>query len=128
MRSRGWGILVCALVACSGKHSLDSTGAGGTAGTGGSGTGGSNGDAGPIACSSEGTCAPGSVCVAGGTCAPSKGPCASDDDCEGDTYCCRADCLASAGAPNACIPFGFGPRVGTNVNCQSGGNSNVFSP
>ena len=55
-------------------------------------------------------CAAGLICAAG-ACALDEGVCATDSDCQGDTYC------FIDGAQAACIPYGDGPRGEVNDEC-----------
>ena len=80
-----------------------------TGGTGGSQPGGPG-----AACSSVEPCATGLVC-ASGQCVTAHGACTTDNDCQGDTYCCADGC--KQGGDNACIAYGDGPKGNLNDEC-----------
>jgi len=83
-------------------------------GTGGMGDGGTGGEGGssPQAC----PCPSGEVCVQD-ECLPDDGACDTDDDCNGDTYCCGVDCLSEPDEQPTCIAYGTGPRGDVNELC-----------
>src|SRR5688572_13207132 len=58
-----------------------------------------------VACEESMPCEEGMIC-AGGFCAPDLGPCTTDDDCDGDSYCCGEGCREDGGEP-VCIPYGY---------------------
>jgi hypothetical protein len=114
--------------------STSSGGSGGTLNLGGNGAGsnvGGLGASGPggaplVACDAATPCAEGNVC-ASGFCAPNLGPCASDSDCDGDSYCCGDGCRDDGGVA-VCIPYGYGPRGTLNPECKGAGEPGVFAP
>ena len=134
--------LLVALVACSSgpeeglKRGTRETGSGSSGGTidlGGNGAGssvgvgaGGQGSSPMVACDEATPCAAGNVCSAG-FCAPDLGPCASDADCGGDSYCCGEGCRDDGGEP-VCIPYGYGPRGTLNPECKGAGEPGVFAP
>ncbi len=108
-----------------GGGTLDLGGNGAGTSVGGLGAGGQ--DALPmLPCDAETPCADGNVCAAG-FCAPDLGPCAGDEDCGGDSYCCGEGCRDDGGDP-VCIPYGYGPRGTLNPSCKGAGEPGVFAP
>lgn len=80
-------------------------------------------------CSIEEACEDGRIC-AGGECVTRGVPCASDDDCGGDRYCCAAGCLEDSASEGDgfCIPYGTGPRGDTNDECVGVISIGLFEP
>lgn len=111
--SRGYPLSLCLglmlMAACSSGSDSGPRGGGGSGGVGGDG--GTGGDT-----SSSCPCPSGQVCVQD-ECLADNGPCSSDDDCGGDTYCCGADCLSDQSDPATCIAYGSGPRGDLNELC-----------
>ncbi len=122
-----WALLGAALAAaCGGDEPAsagnESGGFGGSAGKdGGSATGGADTGAGtggilltdgaadgdaPTVCGDAG-CANGEVCKHG-VCVPDLGPCATYDDCPGDSYC---------DADATCVPYGVPPEKINDPDC-----------
>jgi len=64
-------------------------------------------------CDAVQLCAASLIC-AGGFCAQAQGACATDSDCQSDTYCCTTGC----GPQPVCIRYGEGPRGNLNTECK----------
>ena len=151
-RAIPWTLLIGAVgAACSstpaasrGPGSGDSGGAGGgplgngglIQGSGGSVLGNGDGSVGGtggsmlpmVPCDANGKCDTASICVSN-VCAPTKGPCANDKECNGDSYCCGAGCRTDGVNDGVCIPYGYGPRGTVNSECKGGtAKLGVFSP
>ena len=62
---------------------------------------------GPTACAHSRDCPSGRRCI-GMLCQPDRGDCATDNDCENDTYCACPPQLPSESC--ACVPWGGAPR------------------
>lgn len=97
---------------CVDGRCVDSDGGGGADDGGGSDGAVDAGDAGAAACDSGIVCA-GACCGAGercahATCVPDLGPCASHDDCTGDSYC---------DADMRCTPYETPPDVTHDEDC-----------
>lgn len=101
--------------------------------TGSSGTEGmtigldSSGEPPGMSCTATADCPEGQVC-AGGECVPSDGPCRTDADCTGDTYCCDEGCLPEGESGGQCVPYGEGPRGDTNDECLGDVIIGLFEP
>jgi hypothetical protein len=81
-----------------------------------------------VPCDANGKCDAASICVAN-VCAPNKGPCMTDKQCSGDSYCCAAGCRTDGVSDGVCIPYGYGPRGTVNSECKGGtAKLGVFSP
>jgi hypothetical protein len=90
-------------------------GNGASSNVGGLGSGAQSGI--PMVACNEGMPCPDDQICAGGYCAPNLGPCSSDDDCDGDSYCCGEGCRDDGGEA-VCIPYGSGPRGTLNPECK----------
>ncbi len=65
-------------------------------------------------CTASDECPEGEVCV-DQVCTPFNGPCDTNEDCEGDTYCCADNCLPPGESPGACLPY---PDDGNDPTCD----------
>ena len=70
-------------------------------------------------CATE-CCDPGELCVGGLACAPDRGPCATNADCTGDSYCDPAS--------GRCIPWGSPPWMDHDPSCRQLLVAGAFSP
>ncbi|MBZ0116629.1 MAG: hypothetical protein K8H88_06535, partial [Sandaracinaceae bacterium] len=70
-------------------------------------------------CATE-CCDPGELCVGGLACAPDRGPCATNADCTGDSYCDPAS--------GRCIPWGSPPGMDHDPSCRQLLVAGAFSP
>ena len=68
------------------------------------------------ACDDANPCRSSFECVTG-ECVIPGAACASDPDCQGDSYCCIEDCLPAGTTDGFCISYGDGPRGDTNDEC-----------
>ena len=78
----------------------------------------------PQTCEQSSQCAQEEVC-AGGVCVPSDGPCQSDADCGGDTFCCAQGCLPEGEEGGWCVPYGLGD---VNEQCLGEVVIGLFEP
>ncbi|HEY2731591.1 MAG TPA: VCBS repeat-containing protein [Polyangia bacterium] len=137
-------LVLGALDACARVKQPGSSGGGGSggsvlgfAGSGGPGTGGgfhtgAGGAAGvavtldptPGDCGPGGTCVDGYVCTTANKCGKAGASCAAASDCQGDTYCCAADCRKDAKPDAVCIPGNVPPGAA----CKGAAVVGVFSP
>ncbi|MCB9706938.1 MAG: VCBS repeat-containing protein [Myxococcales bacterium] len=101
----------------------DGTTSGGTDSTGGSS--GTTGGLGP--CKSSMECMEGEVCAAG-VCVPGEGLCDDYGDCQGDTFCCKVDCLPPGEDQGVCIPYGLDPEGEVNEKCVGDIQIGLFEP
>ncbi len=109
---------------------------GGTLSLGGNGpgigVGGSGGVMEPpaIECDAQTPCPDSLICVnkadgTGATCRTDLGPCASDADCSGDSFCCGEGCRTDGAAEGVCVPFSSdNPTTACGAKITIG----VFSP
>jgi hypothetical protein len=105
-----------------------STDAADTSGTGVVTGADSTGDSGGgQSCGATADC-PAMQACAGGECIPTDGPCETDEDCSGDTYCCAEGCLPPGETGGYCIPFGEGPEGDVNEECLGDVVIGLFEP
>ncbi len=62
-----------------------------------------------------------------GICVPTFDPCTDDADCNGDTYCCDADCLPDDADEPVCVPYGE-PLDTQNEECTQEVVIGLFEP
>ncbi len=65
-------------------------------------------------CTASDECPEGEACV-DGACTPFDGPCDTNADCQGDTYCCADNCLPPGESPGVCLPY---PDDGNDPACE----------
>lgn len=87
----------------------------------------STGDTGGQSCMASMDCPMEQACAAG-ECVPTDGPCRTDSDCSGDTYCCAEGCLPEGETGGWCIPFGEGPKGDVNEECLGDVVIGLFEP
>jgi hypothetical protein len=78
----------------------------------------------PDDCGAGGVCKDGYVCTVSNKCGAVGGNCTMQSDCQGDTYCCAADCRKDGRAMGVCIPGNVPPGAA----CKGAATVGVFSP
>ncbi|MGB1276221.1 MAG: hypothetical protein ACPG77_10770, partial [Nannocystaceae bacterium] len=75
-------------------------------------------------CESSEMCGDGNACV-DGVCELGEGSCTSNDDCQGDTFCCRTECLPPGEFDGVCLP---NPPGDHDPLCEVAVEIGMFAP
>ncbi len=75
-------------------------------------------------CESSDMCGEGNACV-DGVCELGEGSCTTNDDCQGDTFCCRAGCLPPGELAGVCLP---NPPGQNDPGCEVAVEIGMFIP
>lgn len=75
-------------------------------------------------CEASDMCGEGNACV-DGVCELGEGPCTTNNDCQGDTYCCRSGCLPPGESNGVCLP---NPPGQSDPACEVAVEIGMFVP